>query len=82
MRRHWTRSYGERIPAEIKADENLRRIPVVVLTSSQAEKDIAESYDLNANCYVTKPVDLEQFIKVVRSIDNFWLTVVTLPNGK
>ena len=70
---------GREVLAEIKADEHLRRIPVVVLTSSQAEKDIAASYDLNANCYVTKPVDLEKFIVVVKSIDVFWLTVVTLP---
>jgi DNA-binding NarL/FixJ family response regulator len=58
------------------------RIPVVVLTTSKAEEDVLRTYQLHANCYVTKPVDLEQFIKVVKSIDNFWLTVVTLPNGK
>jgi CheY-like chemotaxis protein len=73
------RKSGREVLAEIKADEHLRRIPVVVLTSSQAERDIAESYDLCANCYVTKPVDLDQFIKVVRSIEDFWLTVVKLP---
>jgi CheY-like chemotaxis protein len=72
---------GREVLAQIKADENLRRIPVVVLTSSQAEKDIAESYDLNANCYVTKPVDLDQFMRVVRSIEDFWLTVVKLPRS-
>jgi CheY-like chemotaxis protein len=72
---------GREVLAEIKADDNLRRIPVVVLTSSQAEQDIVESYNLNANCYVTKPVDLDQFMRVVRSIEDFWLTVVKLPRG-
>jgi len=65
--------------AEIKADTDLRRIPVVVLTASQAEEDILRTYDLQANCYVTKPVDLDQFIKVVQSIETFWLTIVRLP---
>jgi CheY-like chemotaxis protein len=72
---------GREVLADIKADEGLRRIPVVVLTSSQAEQDIVESYNLNANCYVTKPVDLDQFMRVVRSIEDFWLTVVKLPRG-
>jgi CheY-like chemotaxis protein len=72
---------GREVLAEIKADDNLRRIPVVVLTSSQAEQDIVESYNLNANCYVTKPVDLDQFMRVVRSIEDFWLTVVKLPRS-
>jgi CheY-like chemotaxis protein len=76
------RKDGREVLAEIKADEHLRRIPVVVLTSSQAEKDIIASYDLRANCYVTKPVDLDQFMGVVRSIEDFWLTVVTLPPGE
>jgi CheY-like chemotaxis protein len=67
---------------EIKNDEKLKRIPVVILTTSKAEEDVLKSYNLHANCYVTKPVDLEQFIVVVKSIDMFWLTVVTLPNGK
>ena len=67
---------------DIKADEMLKRIPVVVLTTSKAEEDVLRTYNLHANCYVTKPVDLEKFIVVVRSIDVFWLTVVTLPpNG-
>lgn len=70
---------GREILAEIKADENLRRIPVVVLTTSRAEEDILKAYDLNANCYVTKPVGLDQFIKVVKSIKEFWLTIVKLP---
>ena len=70
---------GREVLQEIKADENLRRIPVVVLTSSSAEQDVLKSYGLHANCYVTKPVDLDQFIGAVKAIENFWLTVVTLP---
>ena len=73
---------GREVLQEIKSDESLKRIPVVVLTTSKAEEDVLRTYDLHANCYVTKPVDLEKFIVVVRSIDRFWLTVVTLPpNG-
>ena len=64
---------------EIKADESLRCIPVVVVTSSQAEKDIVKSYNLHANCYVTKPIDLDQFVELVKSIESFWFTVVKLP---
>jgi two-component system, chemotaxis family, response regulator Rcp1 len=70
---------GREVLAEIKADEALKRIPVVILTSSAAEQDIVRSYNLHANCYVTKPVDLDQFINVVKSIEHFWLTVVKLP---
>ena len=70
---------GKQVLAEIKADADLKRIPVVILTSSKAEEDIVKSYNLYANCYVTKPVDLEQFVKVVKSIENFWLTIVKLP---
>jgi len=70
---------GRQVLAEIKADPDLKRIPVVILTSSKAEEDIVKSYNLYANCYVTKPVGLEQFVKVVKSIENFWLTIVTLP---
>ncbi len=73
---------GREVLEEIKADKKLMRIPVVILTTSKAEEDVLRTYALHANCYVTKPVDLEQFIKVVKSIDNFWLTVVTLPNAK
>ena len=73
---------GREVLSEIKQDADLRTIPVVILTTSQAEEDVLRSYDLHANCYVSKPVDLEQFIVVVKSIDMFWLTVVTLPNGK
>jgi len=70
---------GREVLAEIKEDPDLRRIPVVILTVSQAEQDIVKSYNLHANCYISKPVDLEQFLEVVKSIENFWLTVVKLP---
>ncbi len=70
---------GREVLAEIKADEYLRRIPVVILTSSKSEEDILTSYNLYANCYITKPVDLDQFINVVKSIEEFWLTIVKLP---
>jgi CheY-like chemotaxis protein len=73
---------GREVLSEIKNDDDLKRIPVVILTTSKAEEDVLRSYELHANCYVTKPVDLEKFIVVVQSIDRFWLTVVTLPNGK
>ena len=73
---------GREVLAEIKGDPNLRRIPVVVLTVSEANEDILKTYDLHANCYVTKPVDLDQFIVVVKSVEDFWLTIVKLPpNG-
>jgi CheY-like chemotaxis protein len=70
---------GRQVLAEIKEDTRLKRIPVVILTTSQAEEDIIRSYDLHANCYVSKPVDLDQFIKVVQSIEHFWFSVVLLP---
>ena len=73
------RKDGRQVLAEMKADPNLRRIPVVVLTTSQAEQDIMRTYDLHANCYITKPVDLDRFISVVRSIEEYWCSVVTLP---
>ena len=73
------RKDGREVLAEIKADEALRRIPVVVLTTSQSEEDIVRSYNLHANCYVSKPVDLDRFIDVVKSINNFWFSVVKLP---
>jgi two-component system response regulator len=73
---------GREVLAEIKNDDNLKRIPVVILTISKAEEDILRTYNLHANCYVTKPLDLDQFMKVVRSIEDFWLTIVKLPNGK
>ncbi len=71
---------GREVLAEIKADPALRRIPVVVLTMSQAEEDVHRAYNLNANCYISKPVDLEKFLKVVRTIKEFWLTIVKLPS--
>jgi two-component system, chemotaxis family, response regulator Rcp1 len=73
------RKDGRQVLAEIKSDPALSRIPVVVLTTSQAEEDVLKTYGLHANAYVTKPVDLEQFLKVVQSIEDFWLTLVTLP---
>ena len=73
------RKDGRQVLAEIKSDENLRRIPVAVLTTSQAEQDILASYDLHANCYITKPVDLNEFVRVVQGIENFWLSIVKLP---
>jgi CheY-like chemotaxis protein len=73
------RKDGREVLTEIKDDASLRQIPVVVLTSSQAEEDIIRAYDLHANCYISKPVDLDQFISVVRSIEDFWFTVVKLP---
>jgi two-component system, chemotaxis family, response regulator Rcp1 len=72
---------GREVLAEIKADDKLKRIPVVVLTTSQDEQDIFKSYNLHANCYVTKPVDLEQFMTVVKSIEDFWLGIVMLPKN-
>lgn len=72
---------GREVLAAIKEDPSLRQIPVVVLTTSQAEQDILKSYHLHANCFITKPVDLDQFVEVVRGIDNFWLSIVTLPPG-
>ncbi|MFM1768623.1 MAG: hypothetical protein RJA22_1152 [Verrucomicrobiota bacterium] len=73
------RKDGREVLTEIKADERLRRIPVVVLTTSRAEEDILRAYQLSANCYISKPVDLDQFMKVVRNIEDFWLTLVRLP---
>ena len=70
---------GPEVLAEIKADPWLRRIPVVILTVSKAEEDVLKSYNLHANCYITKPVNLDQFLEVVKSIEDFWLTVVMLP---
>ena len=72
---------GMEVLTEIKADEALRSIPVVILTTSQAEQDVLKAYDLNANCYVSKPLDLDQFVKVVRAIEGFWLSIVQLPTG-
>ena len=70
---------GRQVLSEIKSDENLKRIPVVILTTSKAEEDILKTYDHHANCYITKPVDMEQFIHVVHYIEDFWFTIVRLP---
>lgn len=72
---------GREVLAEIKDDEKLKRIPVVVLTTSQNEQDVLKTYNLHANCYVTKPMDFEQFITVVKSIEDFWLGIVVLPRN-
>ena len=72
---------GREVLAEIKADDKLKQIPVVILTTSQDEQDVLKSYNLYANCYITKPVDLEQFITVVKSIEDFWLGIVVLPKN-
>jgi len=73
---------GREVLADIKADFDLKNIPVVVLTTSSAEQDVFKAYNLHANCYITKPVDLDQFIRVIRSIEDFWLTIVKLPRGE
>ncbi len=73
------RKNGREVLVEIKADEKLRRIPVVVLTTSQAEEDILRAYNLHANCYITKPVDFNRFVQIIQSIENFWFTIVQLP---
>lgn len=73
------RKDGREVLAEIKEDPELKTIPVVVLTTSQAEQDVLRAYHLHANCYITKPVDFEQFLQAIRSIESFWLLVVTLP---
>jgi chemotaxis family two-component system response regulator Rcp1 len=73
---------GRQVLEEIKKDEYLKYIPVVVLTTSEAEQDILKTYELHVNCYITKPVDYDQFITVVRSIEDFWLTIVKLPKGE
>jgi two-component system, chemotaxis family, response regulator Rcp1 len=73
------RKDGREVLSEIKKDHALRIIPIIVLTTSHSDKDILQSYELNANCYITKPVDFGQFIEVIRTIEKFWLSVVTLP---
>jgi len=75
------RKDGREVLADIKSDEDLKRIPVVILTVSSDEADIFKTYNLHANCYITKPIDLDQFVNVVKSIEDFWLTIVKLPNG-
>lgn len=76
------RKGGREVLAEIKTDPRLKSIPVVILTTSQAEEDITESYNQHANCYIVKPVELDQFINVVRTIEGFWLQIVKLPPGE
>lgn len=76
------RMNGRQLLAEIKEDSALKKIPVVILTGSREMDDIVRTYDLHANCYVTKPIDFEQFIEMVKSITDFWLTVVKLPQGE
>jgi chemotaxis family two-component system response regulator Rcp1 len=73
------RKDGREVLAELKATPKLKSIPVVVLTTSDAEQDIVMSYNLHANCYITKPVDLDKFIEIIRGIENFWLSIVKLP---
>ncbi|MCK9280237.1 MAG: response regulator [Melioribacteraceae bacterium] len=73
---------GREVLAEIKADDNLKRIPVVIITSSKAEEDILKSYNNHANCFITKPLDLNQFENIVRSIEDFWMTIVKLPKNE
>jgi CheY-like chemotaxis protein len=76
------RKDGREVLAEIKSDPDLKRIPVVILTTSQAESDLLQSYNLHANCYIVKPVDLDHFVEVVKTIEGFWLQIVKLPpNG-
>jgi two-component system, chemotaxis family, response regulator Rcp1 len=75
------RKDGRQVLKEIKESPTLRSIPVVILTTSSSEADVLQSYQLHANCYISKPVDLDGFLKVVQSIDNFWLSVVKLPHG-
>jgi two-component system, chemotaxis family, response regulator Rcp1 len=76
------RKDGREVLEELKSDPELKNIPVVVLTTSSSDKDILRSYELHANCYITKPVDFSKFIEVIKSIENFWLKVVTLPQTK
>ncbi len=73
------RKDGREVLSEIKADNRLQRIPVVVLTTSQSEEDILKAYNLRANCYITKPLDFQQFVRIIQSIEDFWFTIVQLP---
>ncbi len=75
------RKDGREVLGEIKSEDSLKQIPIVILTTSEAEEDIIKSYELHANCYITKPVDMEQFIKVVKSVGDFWFSIVMLPPG-
>lgn len=73
---------GREVLGEIKSEDSLKQIPIVILTTSEAEEDIIKSYELHANCYITKPVNMEQFIKVVKSVGDFWFSIVMLPPGE
>jgi CheY-like chemotaxis protein len=73
---------GRQVLLEIKEDEDLKRIPVVILTTSRAEEDILKTYNLHANCFITKPIDFKQFLHVVQTIEEFWLSIVVLPDGE
>ncbi len=73
------RKSGREVLSEIKQDENLRRIPVVIMTVSRDEEDVLKAYNLHANCYITKPIDFGQFVRITRSIEEFWFTIVKLP---
>ena len=73
------RKSGREVLAEVKTDEELKRIPVVVMTSSTAEEDVVRCYDHHANCYISKPLDFDRFMEITKTIENFWLTIVTLP---
>ena len=70
---------GREVLEEIKKDKKLHKTPVIIMTSSSAEEDVAKAYNLNANCYIKKPIDLKQFVNIVKAIDTFWLSIVTLP---
>jgi chemotaxis family two-component system response regulator Rcp1 len=72
---------GRQVLAEVKEDDSLKSIPVVILTTSSAEEDVLKTYNMHANCYITKPIDIKQFLHVVRSIEEFWLSIVVLPSG-
>jgi len=73
---------GREVLGEIKSEDSLKQIPIAILTTSEAEEDIIKSYELHANCYITKPVNMEQFIKVVKSVGDFWFSIVMLPPGE
>ncbi len=75
------RKNGREVLAEVKTDPNLKQIPVLIMTSSKADEDIMQAYSLNANCYIAKPADLQEYVDVVRSIENFWLRTATLPDA-
>ena len=75
------RKSGREVLAEVKADEDLKGIPIVILTTSRAEEDVLKSYNLHANCYISKPVDMDQFSRVVKTIKEFWFSIVRLPKG-